>query len=268
MVNRSVKQKIHSHLTRKNNWLSGEELSAILGISRVAVWKHLQKMRESGYPLVSGPRGYMLDPCEDTLAPWAFEIDDRDLFHFPLIESTMDKARELAEVGTSPGAVVLAEEQTKGKARLEREWDSAPGGLYFTIIDYPIGPLSQIEHLHRTAVLSVLETLTQDFRISAWCRKPNDIWTEKGKIAGVLLEVSGEIERIRWVNTGIGINIRNHPRVFDKRAASLEYWRKDVKRRDFLSAFLLRYETNGKLTVAEILKKWNETENQFFRFQE
>ena len=246
MVNKDIKREIHNRLLNSNEWLSGEYLSTILNVSRVAIWKHLSRMRESGYPVESSGSGYRLDPGEDTLAPWALSEVKRDIHHFPVTGSTMDEARDLAESGVESGSLVLAETQTSGRGRFGKTWNSGFGGLYFTIIEYPGGPLELVYQLNRAAVLAVIETLLLDFGIKAWCRDPGDILIKEGKIAGVLLEVSGEIERIRYVNIGIGINIQ-----------TLNMKNRPLKRRSVLEAFLPRYEDYRKLSGKEIIKKWN-----------
>ncbi|MBI9102937.1 MAG: biotin--[acetyl-CoA-carboxylase] ligase [Spirochaetales bacterium] len=259
MVNLNLKKEIHNHLISSGEWLSGERLSSILNVSRVAIWKHLQKMKEAGYPLLSSHQGYKLNPAEDTLAPWALDFTEREIHHYPVIESTMNEARQIAEFGTSPGALVLAEEQTRGRGRLGRSWDSGEGGLYFTIIEYPQGDLKGVYGINTRAVLAVRDSLKMDFGLECWCREPNDIWTKEGKIAGILLEVSAEIERIRYVNIGIGINVRSiHREKSDNEAMLEDIIGKRIKRRELLSTVLLRYEKNKFLkgnTLETIWKK-------------
>jgi len=263
MVNENLKKEIHHHLIGTDDWLSGEILSSMLDVSRVAVWKHLQKMKESGYPLLSSGHGYRLDPREDTLAPWALDFPEREIHHYPVIESTMNEARLIAESGTTPGALVLAEEQTMGRGRLGRSWDSRMGGLYFTVIEYPQGPLEQVHRISKQAVLAVRDCLNLDFSLDCRCREPNALWTREGKIAGVLLEVSGEIERLRYVNIGIGINVRSFSgeetyEINTKKNEAMlgNILGKKIKRRELLKAILLRYEKTKLLTGSELEEAW------------
>ena len=114
---------------RKKKYISGEELSKKLGISRTAIWKHIQVLKGEGYKINSQKRaGYSLISVPDHLLPYEIkrdlktEILGKKIFHFKEIGSTNDFARELVRKGTEEGTVVVAEIQTKGKGRLGREW--------------------------------------------------------------------------------------------------------------------------------------------------
>ena len=143
MVNQYNKEIIHNALEKSGGWISGETLSGITGISRVGVWKHLQAMKELGYPLESGRKGYRLSEDEDTLLPWVFGEASRRIISYAVLDSTMIPARELASQGEEDGTVILAERQTGGMGRLRKEWHSPQGGLYFTLILRPPGPVGR-----------------------------------------------------------------------------------------------------------------------------
>ena len=242
MVN-ATKVQIHQTLQNSRDWISGEDLSRLLGISRVAVWKHLQKMKDGGYPLESDHRGYRLDPREDTLSPWAMEPYGDRIFHYPELPSTMDRARELAESGAPGGILVLAEEQTRGRGRMDRVWDSRYGGIYCTLITRPVLTLEEVGPFSRLVLDCLKETLVEDYGIPAEFRAPNDLLTSRGKIAGLLAEVSGEPDRVRYLNLGFGVNIRNHPRVPGRETVSLEELTGEpCLRRDFLFRLLPRLD--------------------------
>ncbi|MEJ2039651.1 MAG: HTH domain-containing protein [Desulfosarcinaceae bacterium] len=149
-----MKARIFTLLQQARRTVSGEDLSRRLGISRVAVWKHIRQMQAAGLQISSSAKGYRLDDVPDTPFPWRFgELAER-VSYFPEITSTMDKAMELAVQGARDFSVVVADRQTRGRGRLKRTWQSEPGGLYFTVTLRP-----QI-----TPPSSVLVSFAREFR--------------------------------------------------------------------------------------------------------
>lgn len=197
--------------------VSGEDLGRELGVSRSAIWKHVRELKELGYHIESAPRrGYFLIESPDSLIADEVEAELNtvvvgcEIHSFKIVTSTNDVARRLAEDGAPDGAVVVAEEQTHGKGRMGRKWESPPSGLYMSVILRPrIRPseASRITLLAGVAVASALESLGVEPRIK-W---PNDIHVGGRKIAGILTELSAEVDRINYVVLGIGINIRDCP---------------------------------------------------------
>ena len=195
--------------------ISGGKLAVDLGISRVAVWKGIQSLVKAGYSVDTLESGYSLDPesLSDFLYPWEFGENESMFRYFENTGSTMDRMQEYAVQGNASGTVVIAETQNAGKGRLGRSWVSEQGGLYFTILERPIqvSPMPLTDYrlplmLHQVAVARVLGTL---YGKPAHLRWPNDVYIDNRKIAGLMTELAGEGDSIRWVASGIGINVNN-----------------------------------------------------------
>ena len=193
--------------------VSGEVLAGELGVSRVAVGKHVSALRAMGYAIVAVPgSGYRLVDAPD--APLPLEVGPliADGFWTRLeggqeTGSTNDDARALARAGAGQGTVVLASRQTAGRGRLGRTWVSPRGGAYLSAVLRPkVGP-SEVGAL---ALVVALGSATGIERLGASPRLkwPNDLLLERGKLAGVLLEMAAESDRVDWVVAGIGLNVQ------------------------------------------------------------
>ncbi|OHE59005.1 MAG: biotin--[acetyl-CoA-carboxylase] ligase [Treponema sp. GWB1_62_6] len=192
--------------------MSGETLAGDIGLSRVAVWKAAESLRTAGYPIDADEQGYRLDPAagDDFLFPWEFGPREGRFRHWTETSSTMDRARELAEQrGSGPGIVVVAERQSAGRGRAGRHWESADGGLFFSLLlpgGMPIQRYALTGMAVQLAVASALSALLGS-RVSV--RWPNDVYVGGRKIAGVLTELRGEADRVAWIAAGVGVNVNN-----------------------------------------------------------
>lgn len=125
-----------------DSYLSGEEMAKRLGVSRTAVWKHIQELRRDGYDIVSHSRsGYSLQSAPDTLRPEEIKNGlrtrriGREIRFYPTVDSTNLEAKRLAQQGAPDGLIVVAEEQGKGRGRLERSFFSPAGkGIWLSLI--------------------------------------------------------------------------------------------------------------------------------------
>jgi BirA family biotin operon repressor/biotin-[acetyl-CoA-carboxylase] ligase len=194
--------------------VSGESLAADIGVSRVAVRKHVAALREQGYDIVARPgEGYRLLSCPD--APIPFEV--QPLLREPLFVrvegghltgSTNDDARALAVEGAPEGTVVLAGGQTAGRGRLGRTWRSPEGGVYASLVMRPEVETPEAIVLPLVVGLGVARGLDA-FSLGTMLKWPNDVLTSDGrKVAGVLLEGLSEGWRVSWIVAGIGVNVR------------------------------------------------------------
>jgi BirA family biotin operon repressor/biotin-[acetyl-CoA-carboxylase] ligase len=197
--------------------VSGEQLATRLGVSRVAVRKHVEALRDAGYSIDARPgEGYQLLSCPD--APIPLEV--RPLLHGSFVTrlegsevtgSTNDDARDLAIAGAPEGTVVLARQQSKGRGRLGREWCSPAGGVYASVVLRPEVELPDAVVLPLVVGLGVARAL-EAFGVHASLKWPNDLLAPDGrKLAGVLLEGLSEGWRVAWVVAGIGMNVRHKP---------------------------------------------------------
>jgi BirA family biotin operon repressor/biotin-[acetyl-CoA-carboxylase] ligase len=136
-----MKGLILKELRSRQDIVSGEYLSSTLGISRVSVWKHIHRLQELGYSILSTANGYQLLGSPDILFPWEFGDREDRIHYFAELSSTMDTAKEIARKNCSDFTVVIAGRQTAGRGRLNRQWLSEDGGLYFTLVLRPEIPL-------------------------------------------------------------------------------------------------------------------------------
>jgi BirA family transcriptional regulator, biotin operon repressor / biotin---[acetyl-CoA-carboxylase] ligase len=194
--------------------VSGEDLARRLGISRVAVGKHIAGLREAGYRINAVPgRGYTLVGIPDAPLPAEVSLYMRTsnwvrLEGGGVTGSTNADAAALARAGAPHGSAVLASRQTSGRGRLGRSWESPEGGVYVSAVLRPPLPPSALTGLPLAVAVGVAEALAR-FGVDAGVKWPNDLRLEEGKLAGVLLEMSAEADRTAWVVVGVGLNVRS-----------------------------------------------------------
>ncbi len=238
-----MKAHILGRLGNSAEPLSGELLSAELGISRVSVWKHIQKLQELGYGIVSTGKGYQLHSSPDTPFSWEFPEREEKIHYYPEIGSTMEIARDLARKGCPHFTVVIAGRQTKGRGRLQRQWFSDKGGLYFTVVLRPEIPAVLASRVNFAASLTLAGTLRRLFGIEAGVKWPNDILVNEKKLCGMLSEMETRSDMVSFVSIGMGINVNNDPAVSEPNAVSLKnILGHEVSQKELLSAFLNDFE--------------------------
>lgn len=196
--------------------MSGEDISAELGISRTAVWKSIERLRETGYIIDAvSNRGYRLSkgidlPISDEIHRYLdTECFGCEIVYLDTVDSTNSLAMTLATRGAAHGTVVTADRQTNGKGRKGRKWISPPGAnLYLSIILKPeVSPAeaSQIPILSVIASVRALERMVSELPFTI--KWPNDIYCRGRKISGTLCEMKAEIDRVNHVVVGTGINV-------------------------------------------------------------
>ena len=195
--------------------ISGAVLSDKLGITRAAIWARIEELRSLGYDIEASPhQGYKLRGLPDVLHSddllslvRGTRVIGRDIHVFQETSSTNDVVDRLARDGVAQGAVVFAESQTKGRGRLGRKWVSPSGkGLWFSVLLRPeLRPqdATQLTIIAATALARALRS----YELAPSIKWPNDILIGERKLAGVLTELAAEIDRIRYVILGIGINV-------------------------------------------------------------
>jgi BirA family biotin operon repressor/biotin-[acetyl-CoA-carboxylase] ligase len=253
-------------------WVRGELLAGGLGLSRVAVWKGVRSLIAAGYPIASAESGYRLAPGggADFLYPWEFGEREGLFRYFALTGSTMDRAREYAEGSSGLGQagrgsfmVFTAETQSAGRGRTGRAWVSEPGGLFFTVLERPdlaLGDYPLFSMGVQIAAARAAGTLTGR---EARLRWPNDVYMGGRKIAGVLTELSGEGDRLRWIAAGVGINVNNSPAVLAGHSAGgraiscAEIAGRGLSRREGLGLFLGEMEKLRGAEAGELRDAWN-----------
>jgi BirA family biotin operon repressor/biotin-[acetyl-CoA-carboxylase] ligase len=242
-----MKGKILKILRSKEGFVSGQTLSAALKISRVSIWKHIQKLQQAGYQIDATAKGYRLLNSPDVLYPWEFPGRDSRLFYFPEVTSTMDVAKDMARKGCPDFTVVVAGRQENGRGRLNRVWRSADGGLYFTMVLRPRLPLVLSSRVGFCASMTLARLLRKAYDIEAVVKWPNDILVHERKLAGMLIEMEAEADRVYFVNVGLGINVNNDLSTFEPQAVSLKkILGKEISRKELLSGFLAEFEDEVK----------------------
>jgi len=210
-----VKNKILKILKdNKNQFISGENLSKDFGITRAAIWKYMNALKEEGYEITSiSKKGYKLVNSPDILR--YEEVEEylqtkyigRNILHYNTIDSTNKAAKSLAIEGIEEGTVIVSEEQTSGRGRLGRSWVSPKSsGIWMSIILKPnISPMmaSRVTLIGAAAVHKALEEINIDAKIK-W---PNDIVLNNKKLCGILTEMSGEMDKLNYIVMGIGLNV-------------------------------------------------------------
>ena len=254
----ATKAKILQLLREGDGIVSGEGLSAVLGLSRTAVWKHIRKLQECGYDITASAKGYRLGKEPDAPYPWEFPGREEAVHFYPEVSSTMDIARQLARNGCPALTVVAADRQTSGRGRLQRKWLSEDGGLYFTVVLRPnLTPMASLR-VNFCASLVLVLVLQQRFGISAAVKWPNDILAGERKLAGMLSEMEAETDRVAYVNVGIGLNVNNQPSPSIPGAGTLKHiLGRPVSRKRLLAAYLDALETRLKTVhTADVIADW------------
>ncbi|TLM76530.1 MAG: biotin--[acetyl-CoA-carboxylase] ligase [Actinobacteria bacterium] len=195
--------------------VSGEDIGRDLGVSRVAVGKHVAALRERGYTIdaVHGS-GYVFRAAPDHVLPEEVAAHLRDAMWHRIegglaTGSTNDDAKELARGGAGEGAVVVAAEQTGGRGRFDRAWHSPAGGAYVSAVVVPPVSPSEVGPLPLVAAVGVAQGLSV-LGVDATLKWPNDLYVGDRKLAGILVELSADSDRVLWVVVGFGLNV-NRP---------------------------------------------------------
>lgn len=197
-------------------YLSGEEISRQLEVSRTAIWKHMQTLKQAGYQIEAHPRqGYRLKNLPDLLLPYVIRdtlntkvMGQGEIYYFSEIDSTNNEGKKQANLGCVEGSIVLAEEQKGGRGRLARGWFSPKGkGIWLSIIlRPPFNPYDapKCTLMAAVAVTKAIRSMTQ---VECGIKWPNDILYQGKKLVGILTEMSAEIDAINHVVIGMGINV-------------------------------------------------------------
>lgn len=212
-----MKSEILTALRNTNGYVSGQELCEKLGVSRTAVWKGIQKLKEEGYGIDAIPhKGYRLTETPDVLSVEELEGVMRTAWAgnrivcYDVTDSTNIQAKRLAEEGAVHGTLVVAERQEAGRGRRGRAWESKErDGIYMTLLLRPDFEPPRASMLTIIAAMAVAKAVRTQTGLPAEIKWPNDIVLNGKKICGILTEMSTEIDSINYVVIGIGINVSN-----------------------------------------------------------
>lgn len=202
-----MKYDILQMLRDRGDYVSGEEIGEKFNVSRAAVWKNISKLKAEGYIINSvSNRGYLLEDTADVLNE--YEIDYDKCIYREEVSSTNDVAKEIANIGCEDGAVVVCGRQIKGKGRLGREWAEINNdSIAMSMVLHPdISPM-EAPQITLIAGIAVARALRNTAGVNACIKWPNDIVVNGKKICGILTEMNAEIENIKYVVVGIGVNV-------------------------------------------------------------
>ena len=233
-------------------FVSGAELSQRLGITRAAIWARVEELRAIGYDIAANPhQGYKLLEVPDVLCADDLvglvstnHIVGRDIRVFETTNSTNDIIEKLARDGVQEGAVVFAEAQTRGRGRLGRKWLSPPRrGLWFSVLLRPDIRLQAATQLTVAAATALVRAIREQTGLSPEIKWPNDILIRERKVAGVLTELAAELDRVKYLTLGIGVDVNltasEFPTELRKLATSLKIESgRHVNRIDLAAAIL------------------------------
>lgn len=262
-------EQILDFLKKKSGYISGDQLSRNLGITRQGLWKHIQALKESGYDIVAVPHlGYKLISCPDRLFPEQIShhlktnFIGKKIFYLDAVSSTMDVAVELATKGMPEGTLVLTEAQTKGRGRLGRQWLSPKyKGIYMSLIFRPKISPNESPILTLLAAVSICEAIKDITSMEAKIKWPNDVLLHNKKLGGILTELSAEMDEIKFLVIGVGLNVNNDHKALVEGATSLREQKKEsISRIELLQEILRKIEENylifQKKGSEPIIDKW------------
>lgn len=239
---------------------SGPDLAAELEISRAAVWNHVEGLREDGFEIESQSDGYTLAGIPDYGGPaLEYGLDaPLEIEYHDEIDSTNERARTLADDGRSD-VVVVADRQTGGRGRLDREWTSPSGGVWLSLLSRPDIPPASAPLYTLVAAVATARA-ARGAGVDATIKWPNDVRVGDRKLAGILTEMEGEADRISWLVVGIGLNANVDPEDLpgDQPATSLQSEVGTVDRRAVVQTLLEEFWTLSTADSEEIMAAWRE----------
>lgn len=262
--------------THNTEYLSGQDLSDVLKISRVAVWKHIKKIQELGYTIESKQKlGYKLVANSEELLPWEItkglktKLIGQRVYYYESLDSTQNQALKITNDVNNDGVLVVAAKQTRGKGRSGRRWVSPKGGIWVSIILFPKFDISITTLFPIASSLALSYAIEKIFKISPELKWPNDVTIKGKKVAGMLVDVSLESNKIESLVLGVGINfnintkevkekLKNTPNFYG--VTTLTDKNKNQKAIKLIQSFLTElekiYYSLNKKRIEQIISEW------------
>lgn len=215
--------------SHRSEFLSGEEMSRSLGLSRAVVWKKIKHLQSLGYKIRSRPKaGYRLDSKTTLMLPWEIsdglqtEVIGRKIYYFDTIDSTQNFALKLASKPYENGSVVVARHQTHGRGRQNRRWISPSGGIWLSILLKPNFDVSHVSMFPMLTSLALCKAIEKVLGLRPKLKWPNDLTLKDKKVAGILVDASIQSNQIDYMVIGIGINFKVKPSAIYKGARNFK----------------------------------------------
>ena len=267
--------KVLEILERTETPVSGETISNELGITRSAVWKHIQELRAMGYEIFSSQKeGYKLTRTSNKLLPYEIHKKLKTRFigkkirYLENTPSTIWVGKQMCsegDVGKMHGMVIIAEEQTGGIGRMGRAWVSPSGGIWITVVLKPNVPIDHIFMITMAGSIAIARAIRKEFDLGALIKWPNDIFIGNKKVAGLLLELSADADAVHYCLLSIGIDVNVPLNQFspalqkDITSISAEVGH-EVDRASFLARILKEFESRYLLIESgeyePIIREW------------
>lgn len=247
-----MKEKILELLKASSDYVSGQDICNQLGVSRTAVWKNMNALKQDGYEIDSVTnKGYRLISEPDILN----EMRIREYLHtkwmgkkiiyLPVTDSTNTQAKKLGEEGAEHGTLVVTQCQTAGKGRRGRSWESPAGNVYFTFLLRPEVRVSRASMITLVSALAMANAIEMVTKLKTQIKWPNDVVANGKKLCGILTESSTDLEYINYAVVGIGVNVNqtSFPEdIADKASSLLLELGHSVNRGQVLGEFLNQFE--------------------------
>lgn len=225
-----MKSEILRLLKKEDGYISGQEICSLLHVSRTAVWKAINQLKEDGYKIDSvSNRGYHLIESPDIVTKEEIESEintacfGKKVFYIEETDSTNIHAKRLAEKEVLHGLLVLTEVQTQGKGRRGKSWVSPKGsGIWMSIILKPDISPYHASMLTLIAALAVNQAIREKTNLTSYIKWPNDIVVNGKKVCGILTEMSSETDLIHYVIIGMGINVNTEKITSEEKSEDLD----------------------------------------------
>lgn len=253
----------------EHTYVSGEQISKKLNVTRSALWKHVSNLRQSGYTInASTKRGYKfvsapdLLLCDEIQAHLDTSFIGSQILTYETIDSTNRAALQFGEQGLKEGLVICAESQTKGRGRLGRAWASPKGkGIYLSILLRPKLEIREIAKITLATAVTVCSAIAAETGVQAQIRWPNDVLVGDKKLCGILTEISAEADRVKHLVVGVGINVNSTAEDLPPVGTSVHLvtgkaWNRARLAARFLNEFEKTYKALQKGKFAEIVRDW------------
>ncbi len=253
-----MKTKILTLLKESDSYLSGQELCNKFNVSRTAIWKAINQLKDEGYIIEAVQnRGYHLIEYPDLItysemksvltAKWA----GAKLYYFDTLDSTNTKAKKLAEEGAPHGTLVIANQQSSGKGRRGRTWESpANTGIWMTLVLKPDMNPTNASMMTLVMALAVAKACNEITNVRCSIKWPNDIVLNNKKICGILTEMSAEMDCINHIVIGVGINANmdEFPDELKEKATSIKMEKgAKIKRAQLINKVMMHFEEEYEL---------------------
>ena len=266
--------KVLEILERTETPVSGETISNELGITRSAVWKHIQELRAMGYEIFSSQKEGKLTRTSNKLLPYEIhkklktQFIGKKIRYLENTPSTIWVGKQMCsegDVGKMHGMVIIAEEQTGGIGRMGRAWVSPSGGIWITVVLKPNVPIDHIFMITMAGSIAIARAIRKEFDLGALIKWPNDIFIGNKKVAGLLLELSADADAVHYCLLSIGIDVNVPLNQFspalqkDITSISAEVGH-EVDRASFLARILKEFESRYLLIESgeyePIIREW------------